>query len=79
MHCCLSFMQHWQRLAPHGPDMPMARSGHAAICLTSQLDIQITLLTLGGYLTKDCWLCDMHKVKWIKVGFVFEKVNLLKH
>ena len=74
MHCCLSFMQHWQRLAPQGPNIPRARSIHAADCLMSQLGIETTLFTLGGLPNKDGWLCNLHTVKWMKVGFVFEKV-----
>ena len=75
MYFCLSFMQHWQRLAPHGPDLPMERWGHAAICFTPQLDLQSTLLLiLGGYPNKDCWLCDVQGVKWMRVSFVCEKV-----
>ena len=74
MHCCLSFMQNWQRLTPNGPNHPMVRSGPAVVSLTAQLDSQRTLLTFGGYPNYDSWQCDMHTVKWIRVGFVFEKV-----
>ena len=74
MHCCLSFMQHWQRLAPNGPDLPVARSHLAAVCLPSELDIHRTLLILGGHPNQDCWLCDVHTAKWMRVGFVCEKV-----
>ena len=70
MHFSPSFMQHWQRLAPHGPEVPLERSGHAAICLTSLLDLQNTLLViLGGYPNKDCWICNIHAQKWMRVGF----------
>ena len=72
-------MQHWQKLSPHGPDTPMERSGHAAVCFTSQLlGLQRTLLlTLGGYPNNDCWLCDVQGVKWMKVSLVCEMVQLL--
>ena len=86
MHSCLSFFtQHWQKLSPHGPDTPMERSGHAAICFTSQLlDLQSTLvLILGGRPDKvilgrrpdkDCWVCDVQAVKWMRVSLVCENV-----
>ena len=76
MHCCLSFMQHWQKLSPHGPDAPMERWDHAATCFTSQsLGIKNTLLLiLGGYINTGCWLCDVQDVKWMRVSWVFEKI-----
>ena len=78
--CCLSFMQHWQTLAPHGPDLPMERSGLATACLPSQLFFQSTLLLiLGGYPNRDCWISDILAQKWMSVGLVCEKVVMVKH
>ena len=62
-------MQHWQRLAPHGPDMPMERASHAVVCLTSELDIDSTLLLLlGGTPNVDCWICNMQDMLWQRVS-----------
>ena len=69
--CCLSLMQHWQKVAPLGPNRPRERYLHVAITLVSHHDRQHPLLfILGGHPNKDCWLYDIHARTWTRVGFV---------
>ena len=66
----LLIIQHWQRLAPSGPDRPKGRWSHAATFVTqSQLGIHCNLLLLvGGYIYDDSWICNLNDVKWMKVS-----------
>ena len=73
--CCLSLMQHWERVAPSGPKLPMKRSRHAATTFTPlQPHQQPILVILGGVSSADVWMCDLKSGRWTEVGFVCEKV-----
>ena len=73
--CCLSLMQHWERLAPSGPKLPRESCQHAATTFTPHLPQQQPILViLGGLARTDCWMCNLKSGKWTEVGFVCEKV-----
>ena len=76
-------MQHWQRLAPHGPDRPGERWGHAASYLIQpQLGMQgDLLLVVGGFESDDGWICDINNVKWMRVSVAckWTLMHALKH
>ena len=72
MHGLLFIMQHWQTLAPHGPDRLRETRTHSATYFRQpQLGIQGNLLfVVGGVPNADYWICDINNVEWKRVSAV---------
>ena len=74
-------MQHWEQVAPSGPDCPMVKSVHAAAYFTLSEEGKQShhLMILGGRPVGDAWICDVKNWLWKKVISIilFISVNLV--
>ena len=80
MHAVLFPLQHWQRLAKHGPDRPEPRCDHAATSFTlSQLGN--LLLVVGGVESKGSWIIDVRtkRSKRVSVANNWVMTHALTH